>query len=116
MMYENQVIFDIQNMFNKSYMIFGFKFNLNTIWTLICIICFSYQTISLLNEYLLGSTIVKIIVGRFDRENIPSITICFPYYMSFERVSKINKTYEEMFEKYKRLLNDYKHEGIGMSK
>src|SRR5882724_158433 len=84
---------------NKSFDYFKNKFTklLKLFWTLFCIICFSYQTISLLNEYLLGSTIVKIRVGRFDRENIPSITICLPLYMSFEKGVKYNDKYKHWF-------------------
>src|SRR5882724_10249754 len=77
-------------------------FKVKIIWTFICIICFSYQTISLLNEYLLGSTIVKIRVGRFQRENIPSVTICLPFYMSLEKGVKIDKSYEDLYMTYKK--------------
>ena len=65
----------------------------------ICVIGFTYHTISLTMEYLSGNTVVNIMIGPLFKEELPAITIC-PGYMSIDKVANLSEDLDELYDDY----------------
>ena len=81
---------------------------LKVIITLFCTGGLTYHTFQLFNEYMRGKSVVRIEVGRVLNDTLPSITICYPYFISFEKLSKIDQDYYTEYEKYLDILKKIK--------
>src|ERR1700744_6493654 len=86
----------------------NYKFNLNSImkitFTLICLGGLIYQTFQLFSEYMSGKTVVRIEVGRVFNDTLPAITICYPFFLSFKKLSKMDLEYNKEYENYLDVL------------
>ena len=73
---------------------------------MICLSCLIYQTIELLNEYLLGKTIVSLQVKILEEESLPAITICIESWLSMDQISKLTN-YSTKYKNYLRIYEDF---------
>ena len=75
--------------------------------SMICVIGFTYQTISLTMEYLSGNTVVNIMVGPLFKEELPAITIC-PGSIHIGKVAKLSETLRHLYQHYLNYTDLYK--------
>ena len=66
-----------------------------------------YQVHILIAQYMSGNTIVNIKVGRIYNDTLPGFTICFPRFLSMERVVKIDDKYRGIVNEYLKLMDNY---------
>ena len=72
---------------------------LHVLITMICVIGFTYHTISLALEYLSGNTVVNIMIGPLFKEGLPAITIC-PGSVTMEKVANLSENLKELYHDY----------------
>ena len=73
--------------------------------TLLCMSGLIYQCTQLLSQYISRQSVVNIEIKREINANLPAITICYPYLISFERITKYYpKETQEEYKKYKNLF------------
>ena len=73
--------------------------------TLLCMSGLVYQCTQLLSQYISRQSVVNIEIKHEINANLPAITVCYPYLISFERMTEYypNET-EEQYKKYKNLF------------
>ena len=74
-------------------------FNYKFLVTLVCIIGFTYHTISLSMEYLSGKTVVNILFGPLFKEELPALTIC-PGAMAIDKVANLSVELVKLHQDY----------------
>ena len=79
---------------------------------LFCVLGLFYHSTELLVEYLQGKTIVSIDVYRKTNQTLPAITICYPFLISIEKISKINENYNKFFQDYQAEFNAGTNEAL----
>ena len=67
---------------------------------LLCLLGLIYQTAGILDAYLQGETLVNIEIEMKINNTLPAITICFPYSLSFKKLSQLNDVYQEQYDTY----------------
>ena len=75
--------------------------------SLVCVVGLTYHISELLYQYWLGKTIVNINVQRIDQDNLPALTICYPYLFSFKKLAQIDEYFKNVYEKYKIKLEEF---------
>ena len=80
----------------------------NFILNFICISGFCYQVHLILNQYMLGETVVNIVVKRITSQPLPAITVCkfISTLFSISKLSKLNEFNRELYQDYKKLLRE----------
>src|SRR6185437_5412457 len=73
--------------------------------TVVCVSGFLYQTSLLFSQYISGKTIVSIRFGRLRDDSLPAFTICYPSYMSIDRVANMSDQFRHEFTKYEDIIN-----------
>ena len=77
-----------------------YKTFFNFISKFLCLFGLIYQTSGILKAFLQGKTVVNIEIDRKVNNTLPAITICYPYSISFEKISKLNDVYQEQYGTY----------------
>ena len=77
--------------------------------TLFCTGGMTYHSFQLFNQYMSGKTVVSIEVGRVFNDTLPGITICYPFAISLEKLSKLDKVYYNQYEKFMDIFNKNKN-------
>ena len=84
----------------------NWKMLFNISLNIFCLIGLIVQTTYLLEQYMSGTTVVNIRFKRLQNEKIPSITVCYPCYMSLLNAAQLKPTeYQTVFNEYKNLLD-----------
>ena len=73
---------------------------LKVLLTVFCTGGLTYHTLQLFNDYMSGKTVASIEVGKVFNDTIPGITICYPFFISFEKLSNFNPDYSQQFKEY----------------
>ena len=87
----------LKSIFNKNSF-------LKIITTLFCTGGLTFHIFQLFNEYMRGKTVVSINVNRIFNDSLPAITICYPFSISFEKLSKFDLKYSTEYENYLDIL------------
>ena len=74
---------------------------------LICLIGFLYQTSLLMTDYLSGTTVVSIKLGRLQIDSLPAITICFNHFYSSDKVFKNRAELNGFYLDFIKSVNTY---------
>ena len=98
----------IQNMISLLKKLFKIITSFKFLSSLICFIGLLYHTTQLLSEYWQGKTIVSIEIERKVNNTLPAITICYPYALSFEKISLLDQKYMKLYKLYLFHLNEFK--------
>ena len=72
----------------------------------ICLIGLLYQSYLLLDEYLLGKTVVSIYIRSHGTESLPAITLCLPGLLSMKKMYENYNDLEELFENYSCIITN----------
>ena len=78
--------------------------SLKLLITMICLIGFTYHTISLTLEYLSGNTVVNIMIGPLFKEGLPAITIC-PGCMAIDKVANLSEDLLQLYQNYSNYID-----------
>ena len=82
----------------KNFLTFNAIFSFTS--KLFCLLGLIYHTSQLFGEYLQGKTVVNIEIERKFNYTLPAITICYPYSISFKKISQLNEEYKENYATY----------------
>ena len=67
--------------------------------TFFCKIGFTYHTISLIEQYLSGKTVVNLFIGTLFKEGLPAITIC-PEYYAIDKIANLSVPLKRLYQDY----------------
>ena len=73
----------------------------------ICLFGLIFQSSEILDAYLQGETVVNIVIDRKITTTLPALTICYPYSISFEKISHLNGVYQEKYNAYLGYSKEY---------
>ena len=62
------------------------NFSIELLITIVCSIGLFYQSLEVLNQYMLGKTVVNIQVSTEDDGQLPAITICYEAMLSYNKL------------------------------
>ena len=97
--------------FLKMYSIIERALNFNFIFKLIsrfvCLLGLIYHTTLLITQYCQGETTANILIKRNVNNILPAITICYPYALSFKKISELDTKYEKLYRIYLDHMKDY---------
>ena len=82
----------------KNILIFNAIFILTS--RLFCLLGLIYHTSQLFDGYWQGKTVVNIKIERDLNYTLPAITICYPYSISFKKISQLNEKYQDSYNTY----------------
>ena len=85
---------------------FNGKVMTNFILKLLCMVGFIYQSFQLLNEYLMGKTVISLEVKRLEDEPLPAITICTRNWLSMRKLAN-SPQFHHIYENYTNTYQDY---------
>jgi len=93
------------------------KLFLRIILFLICISGLTYQASRLVSQYIRGQTVVNIRVEKLRYSKIPAITICYPRFISMEKMVKLYPEVRPAYDEYQNIINsanetDYDNEDL----
>ena len=83
----------------------------NFILIFICLFGFVYQVYLILDQYMLGKTVVNVEVKRLNSQPMPSITICIPTFFSISKLSKLNEFNQSLYQEYMKLRSEGYNQG-----
>ncbi len=72
---------------------------------LLCISGLIYLTAELFAHYLRGRTVVNIRIEQMQFNKIPSVTICYPRFVSMEKMAKLYPDLGFIYKNYKNIMN-----------
>ena len=78
----------------------------------LCFLGLFLQTSQLFYEYWQGKTVVNIEIDRKEDVPLPGITICYYDLFSIEKISHLDRNYENEFKMYRSLLNSTNVENV----
>ena len=67
---------------------------------ILCVFPFVYQSMKLILQYIEGETVVNITLDIDKYSPLPAITVCYPYFLSMERVVQKYPELKPKFEDY----------------
>ena len=71
---------------------------------ILCLSGFLYQTSQLVSLFFSGKTIAENRVEKLKFTKLPAITICLPFFMSFQRFSETYPQYQQLYKNYTHLV------------
>ena len=71
----------------------------------ICIFGFCYQVYLILNQYMLGKTVVNIEVKRLTAQTLPAITVCIPALLDISKLKQFKDFNQQFYQDYIELAN-----------
>ena len=89
----------------KNILTFNGIFSLTS--KLFCLFGLIYQSLQLFDGYWQGKTVVNIEIERKFNFTLPAITICYPYSISFKKISQLNEKYQDIYNTYLGHLLNY---------
>ena len=85
---------------------FNCKDILSYTFKLWCMVGFLYQTIQLLNDYLMGKTVISLEVKRLEEEPLPAITFCTYNWLSMRKLEN-SQQFSHIFDNYTKIYQEY---------
>lgn len=79
---------------------------LRLLFYVLCVRALSYQLVTLVVQYMQYKTVVNIDIETVKYHGLPSITICYPYYLSMKKAAEKYPIVRPTFDKYKDLLKN----------
>ena len=86
--------------------IFNKNIVLVNIFKILCLAGFLYQSFELLNDYLMGKTVISLDVVLLEEEPLPAVTVCTPNWLSMNKLSNSSEYYE-LYKKYNQSYQEY---------
>ena len=81
---------------------------INILLIFICVFGFVYQVYFILDQYMLGKTVVNLEVKLPKKQPPPAITICIPEQISLTKLSKSSKFNEKLKSKHDDYMKSYR--------
>ena len=72
----------------------------------ICLIIFLIQLYVLFSAYFSGETVLTVGLRTAGAQTPPALTICFPQYLSMERVAKNNENLTQLYTEYMAIVSE----------
>ena len=95
--------------------LFKIKINSKSIYKivtrLLCFLGLLFNATDLLREYWQGETSVSILIERKINNTLPAITLCYPYSISFKKISQLNDKYQNSYNAYLGHLFNHSFDG-----